>query len=59
MCIDFEEGKGFKFSQDETAIAIGVRKGSKLKDDINGALSTISGEDREKLMQKAVGGAIS
>ena len=59
VCIDFEEGKGFKFSQDETAIAIGVRKGSKLREDINEALSTISGEDREKLMQKAVGGAIS
>lgn len=59
VCIDFEEGKGFKFSQDETAIAIGVKKGSKLKESINEALSTISGEDREKLMQKAVGGAIS
>ena len=52
--IEFENDKGFKFSQEEIAISIGVRKGSSLKDEINEALSTISEETRNKIMDKAV-----
>lgn len=52
--IEFENDKGFKFSQEEIAISIGVKKGSSLKDEINEALSTISEETRNKIMDKAV-----
>ena len=36
--IEFEKGKGFEFSQDEVSIAIGVKKGNPLRDEINVAL---------------------
>lgn len=52
--IDFEEGKGFNFSQDDVAVAIGLRKGSSLKGEINKVLKNISLKDREELMSKAV-----
>ena len=39
---------------EEIAISIGVKKGSSLKDEINEALSTISEETRNKIMDKAV-----
>lgn len=56
-CVEFEKGKGFEFSQDETAIAIGVKKGSNLREKINSALGKISEETRTYLMNKAIGGA--
>ncbi len=52
--IDFENGKGFNFSQDDVAIAIGLKKGSPLKDRINNILQSIDLEYREELMTKAV-----
>jgi len=52
--IDFEKGKGFNFSQDDVAIAIGLKKGSFLREQINKVLKSISLEDREELMRKAV-----
>ena len=52
--IEFEEGKGFKFSKDEIEVRIGVKKGSKLKDEINEALKLIDEETRNKLMENAV-----
>ncbi len=57
--VEFEKGKGFKFSQDETAIAIGVKKGSVLREKINSVLGEISEETRTELMNKAIGGATS
>ena len=56
-CVEFEKGKGFEFSQDETAIAIGVKKGSHLREEINLALGEISEETRTNFMNKAIGGA--
>ena len=56
-CIEFEKEKGFKFSQNETAIAIGIKKGSSLKEKINFALGEIDEETRINLMNKAIGGA--
>lgn len=52
--IEFEEGKGFKYSQDEVAIAIGVKKGSNLKNQINSVLSTIDEKTKDDLMNEAV-----
>lgn len=52
--INFEKGSGFNFSQDDVAIAIGLKKGNALKKDINKILENIDLESREELMRKAV-----
>lgn len=52
--IEFEKGKGFRFSQDEVSIAIGVKKGNRIKEEINKALSEIDVETRAQLMETAV-----
>lgn len=52
--IEFEKGKGFSFSQDEVSIAIGVKKGNPIREEINAALSKIDDETRTKLMEEAV-----
>jgi ABC-type amino acid transport substrate-binding protein len=52
--IEFEEGKGFKYSQDDVAIAIGVRQGSELKNEINSVLTTINEDTKNELMNEAV-----
>lgn len=52
--LDFEKGKGFNFSQDDVAIAIGVKKGNPLKDEINKALKSIDENTKNELMNKAV-----
>ncbi len=51
---ELEKGKGFSYSQDDVAIAIGVKKGSSLKDKINSALSIVDEKRRDELMEKAV-----
>lgn len=45
---------GFTTSEEDTSIAVGVLKGSDLKDKINNALSTISQEERLEIMDTAV-----
>ena len=52
--VEFERGKGFDFSQSEVAIAIGVRKGNKIKEEINSVLLSIDEETRDNLMNEAV-----
>lgn len=52
--IDFKPENGFKFSQEEVSIAIGVRKNSYLKDKINQALASLNESEKCKLMEKAV-----
>lgn len=52
--IEFEKGKGFNFSQDEVSIAIGVKKGNPIREEINAALSKIDNETRTRLMETAV-----
>lgn len=52
--LDFEQGSGFDFSQDDVAISIGLKKGNKLKEEINKVLKNISLESREELMRQAV-----
>ena len=52
--IRFADGKGFKATEDDIAVSVGLRKGSNLADPINTALKAISKSDRETLMQWAV-----
>ena len=51
---EFEEGKGFTYSEDEIEVRIGVKKGDSLLGEINNALKEISLSEREDLMNKAV-----
>ena len=52
--IRFAADKGFKATDDDIAVSVGLRKGSNLAETINKALATITKEDREKMMQTAV-----
>ncbi len=45
---------GFKTSPDDTAIAVGIAKGSKLTEEINKALGNISEEQRKDIMDNAI-----
>lgn len=45
---------GFKAKESDTAIAIGLKKGSDLKDKINKVLSKITEEERAKIMDNAI-----
>ncbi|MGD6855825.1 transporter substrate-binding domain-containing protein [Bacillus infantis] len=50
--VDFEEG--FETSEDDTAIAVGLEKGSELTEKINEILKGISEEDRTTIMDEAI-----
>ncbi len=50
--VEFKEG--FTTSEEDTAIAVGVQKGSELKDKINEALKGISQEKRLEIMDTAI-----
>jgi len=50
--IEFTDG--FETSPEDTAIAVGIRKGSELKEPINKALANISEEQRKELMDNAI-----
>lgn len=50
--VEFEEG--FQTSDDDTAIAVGLRKGSDLTEKINEILSGISEEERQQIMDDAI-----
>lgn len=52
--INFEEGKGFDVSPDDKEIAVGIRQGSELKEEINAILAGISEEERSAIMEAAV-----
>lgn len=45
---------GFVTSEDDTAIAVGLKKGSKLIEQINKAINAISKEERQAIMDKAI-----
>ena len=51
--VQFDEGKGFTASEDDTAIAIGLVYGSPYKDAINEALAGISEDERVQMMLDA------
>ena len=50
--VEFEEG--FVTSEEDTAIAVGLKKGSELTDKINEALKGISQEERLEIMDTAI-----
>ncbi|MGA9226958.1 MAG: transporter substrate-binding domain-containing protein [Mesobacillus sp.] len=50
--VEFKDG--FKTSEDDTAIAVGLEKGSKLTGKINEILKGISEEDQTKIMDEAI-----
>ena len=50
--VEFQDG--FVTSAEDTAIAVGVVKGSELREEINGVLATISEEMRQELMDQAI-----
>jgi len=52
VMVEFEEG--FKTSADDTAIAVGLKKGSDLTDKINEILSGIAEEERTSIMDDAI-----
>jgi putative lysine transport system substrate-binding protein len=52
--VSFPEGAGFVASDDDVAVAIGLKKGNSLTADINTALSAISESTRQQLMLDAV-----
>lgn len=52
VMVEFEDG--FVTSDDDTAIAVGVVKGSQLTEKINEALSKISEEERQSIMDEAI-----
>jgi len=54
MYIEFAAGNGFEASVDDTAIAVGLKKGSDQTDDINKIIAGITKEKREQLMLDAL-----
>ncbi|MDF2557231.1 MAG: transporter substrate-binding protein [Bacillales bacterium] len=52
--VSFEDGKGFEASDDDVAVAVGLKKKSDLTDKINEVLAGISQADRDELMNTAV-----
>lgn len=54
VMVEFADGKGFKTSAEDTAIAVGVKKQSDLTEKINEALKEISEEERTSLMDEAI-----
>lgn len=53
--IKFSEGKGFKTSEADNAIAIGMKKGSSDVAKVNDILASISQKERDELMEEAIG----
>lgn len=53
--VEFDEGKGFQYDKEEVDIAIGLKKGNtELREKLNKALSEISIEQREEIMETAI-----
>ena len=52
--VAFDEGKGFKYDENEVSIAVGLKKGSDLTAKVNEILKGISKADREKIMEDAI-----
>ncbi|MDD2560802.1 MAG: transporter substrate-binding domain-containing protein [Eubacteriales bacterium] len=52
--VSFEEGLGFEASEEDTAVAVGLRKESPLMGSINTALAKLDKETRIRLMDEAM-----
>lgn len=52
--VAFEEGQGFQALAEDTTVAVGLQKGSPLREKINGILAGISEETRLTMMNEAM-----
>ena len=53
--ISFENNStGFKVEDDDVSIAVGIKKGSELKEQINGVLKDLNADEQKKLMSEMV-----
>ena len=52
LMVELEDG--FEASEEDTAVAVGLKKESDLIDDINKAVNAISAEERQEIMDKAI-----
>lgn len=52
--VEFEEGQGFETSSEDTSIAVGLQKGSPLREDINNILKEIPKEEQDLIMNEMV-----
>lgn len=52
VMVEFTDG--FKAAEEDTAVAVGVKKGSKLTEEINKILAEISEEERQEIMDAAI-----
>lgn len=52
--VEFDKGEGFETSKENTSIAVGVRKDSPLKGEINEILKDIPKDDQDKIMNDMV-----
>lgn len=52
--VSFPEGQGFQASEEDVSIAIGLKKGSELREPMNEILAKITTEERIELMDNAV-----
>ena len=53
VMVEFTDG-GFETSDDDTAVAVGLKKGSPLREKINEILGQISEEERQDIMDQAI-----
>lgn len=53
--VSFEEGKGFAASESDVSIAVGLQKGSELREQINALLAQIDQDTRVQMMLDATG----
>lgn len=52
--VEFAEGSGFSYDNNDVSVAVGLKKGSGLTDKINGVLATISEDERQQIMDTAI-----
>ena len=52
--IGFDAGRGFEYSDDDAAIAVGLKKNSEFTPKINDILKNLSDNERQSLMENAV-----
>lgn len=52
--VEFDEGKGFNTSSEDTSIAVGIKKGSPLTKEVNDVLQLIDENERTTVMEEMV-----
>ena len=52
--VAFSKGKGFETSSEDTSIAVGLRKNSEMREEINKILSEMNVKDQDKIMNAMV-----